>query len=164
MILSWSKRPIEVARLLNPAFCAIMIHESISGYKQENNTGMPFALSFLILPLVLHKPTREILPRDIRTKLHNWIHQNQDILVGLDTRIQQLVPYTREAIYIGLQSKILLVSENGFIDSVACGYEQLGWMSTSEPAMCKKKANFIGRWFSRVGDTATIFAILGVRP
>ncbi len=164
MILPWSNRPIEVARLLNPAFCAIMIHESISGYKQESDDGMPFALSFLVLPLVLHKPTREILPRNIRTKLHNWIHQNQDMLVGFDTRTQQLVPYTREAIYIGLQSKMLMISETGILDSSPCGYEQLSWIPTSEPAICKKKANFVGRWFSRVGDTATIFAILGVRP
>ena len=77
----WSERPIEIAHLLNPAFCSTLLFESITGYKQENGSGMPFATAFLVLPVVLHKPTRDHLPKSIATKLHAWIQDNQKKII-----------------------------------------------------------------------------------
>ncbi len=164
MISQWSNRPLEVAHLLNPAFCSIVLRESILGYEEEAENGMPFPLSFLVLPMVLHKPTREILPKSIATKFHSWVHKNQSVRVGFDMRARQLVPYTKEAIHFATQLEMLSFSEHGQLNAPKRRNKGLGWLSDSEPEICKKKARLVGRWFTRAGDPATIYAILGVKP
>jgi hypothetical protein len=164
MMSSWNKRPIEVAHLLNPAFCSVILRESILGYKEETNTGMPYVLSFLVLPLVLHKSTRDILPISISTKLHSWVHKNQYVRVGLDKRAQHLGLYTREAIIFSIRLEIIHISENGQLNVSQKKCKRLELPSSSEPVICQKKAYFVGRWFARTGDPAIIFAMLGVKP
>lgn len=163
MLAHWNKRPIEVAHLLNPAFCSIILRESVLGYNQEIGNSMPYALSFLVLPLVLHKPTRDLLPKTIATKFHSWIHQNQAMRVGFHIRTKQLVPFTKEALYWCVSSGMLGFSGQGSLD-VSKQKINSFWPLHSEPETCKKKAHFIGRWFTRAGDVATIFAIMGIKP
>ena len=52
----WEERPIEVANLLNPAFCGRLLYQSIVGHSEYESKDMPYVLFFLVLPLVLHAP------------------------------------------------------------------------------------------------------------
>lgn len=159
----WTERPIEIAHLLNPAFCSILLREAVEGYFQESDANMPYVLSFLVLPIVLHKPTRDLLPRSISTKLHSWIQENQSALVGFVDRVRWTIPYTKEAITYAAAADLILISEEGKFSSIKKRQKKL-WSKTSEPFFCKKKALFVGRWFSLAGDLATIMAMWGIRP
>ena len=52
---SWNMRTHEVAFLLNPAFCGRVLYSTIKTYNDKTCRAFPFPLSYLILPLVLHK-------------------------------------------------------------------------------------------------------------
>jgi len=63
-MIPWEHRPIEVANLFNPAFCGEVIRRCGAGYSAKLQTGMPYALAFLVLPIVLHPATRWSEPLD----------------------------------------------------------------------------------------------------
>jgi len=160
----WSKRPTEIAHLLNPAFCSILLREAIMGYEQEAGAGTPYTLSFLILPVVLHKPTRDLLPKTIATKLHSWIQENQNTRIGFADRVRWTIPYTKEALCYASKADLIRISDDGLLASNMKRLKKLSWPKTSESSLCVGKARFVGRWFSLAGDTATILAMWGVRP
>ena len=62
LLAEWGQRPQDVANLLNPAFDGLLLYRAVAGYEQENEGGMPFELAFMVLPFVLHQPTRKRLP------------------------------------------------------------------------------------------------------
>lgn len=69
----WANRPPEIAALLNPAFCGFLISTGLDAYTKNVNEGAPYAFPFVMLPLILHKPTRQIFPRSYRTAFSTWI-------------------------------------------------------------------------------------------
>jgi hypothetical protein len=160
----WSDRPIEIAQLLNPAFCSTLLFESIAGYRQENGAGMPYGIAFLVLPTVLHKPTRDLLPKSVASKLHAWIQNNQSVRIGFAERVRWTIPFTKEGIHYASMAQLIYISDDGLLDLKLKRLENVKWPKTSEPSVCKNKARFIGRWFSLAGDTATLLAMWGVRP
>lgn len=163
MTLPWSERPAEVANLLNPAFCSILLRESILGYAQESGEHMPYALSFLVLPLVLHRQTRETLPGSVATKFHSWVHHNEAMRVGFQTRARHLVPFFKEAVFYGTQGGLLEFSSDGHFEAPRVRMSSLPWPERSEPQVCRQKARFVGRWLTRAGGVSTVFSILGIR-
>lgn len=163
-MLPWEKRPAEVANLLNPAFCSILLRDSIVDFQREKEQGMPYSLSFLVLPLVLHKPTRETLPRNIRTQLHVWLQRKPEVRVGFSERTRHLVPYTKEALVFGIQEDVIVVSGSGTLISGDRRLGSLPWSRDAEPSVCRNKARFVGRWFARAGDISTVFTMWGICP
>src|SRR5258707_981336 len=111
----WSARPKEEAFLLNPAFCSCTLASSICGYSSVRPRGMPFVLSFIVLPLVLHKPTRERLPRDTRTSMPAWLLENSEARVLFYERTIRLKPYTQETILFGGSSNWISLDGGGFL-------------------------------------------------
>mgnify|MGYP000535543387 FL=1 len=67
----WSERAQEIAFLLNPAFCGRILYSTIKTYANNSHRALPFPLIYLVLPLVLHKSTREKI--NSRTQLLVWI-------------------------------------------------------------------------------------------
>ncbi|MFZ0913358.1 MAG: three component ABC system middle component [Candidatus Korobacteraceae bacterium] len=160
----WSKRPVEVATLLNPAFCALLLRECVKGFVQKNPEGIPYPLLALLLPIVLHKFTRELLPAKISTKMHPWLQEHQDVRIGFAQRCAALVPYYREATLFGCTRALLAFTEAGLITAPPLGNQPKLWGSHTEVAECLKQAHFVGRWFSGAGDVRTIYAMWGIRP
>ena len=163
---AWEQRPVEVANLLNPAFCAVLIRQAIYGYSMTISEGMPFSLSFLILPLILHENTRSSLPKiyNPKTKLHAWIHKYPEIKAGLPDRVKTLQPYSREAILFGLQRHVLRVGDQGLFFIGQQKLKKLEWGKDSEPQICLKKSQLIGRLFSNTGDESMVYTVLGIQP
>jgi Family of unknown function (DUF6521) len=93
----WEDRPQEVAHLLNPAFCGQVIYECALSYAAQSERGMPYALAFLVLPIVLHPGTQQTMNSRTRHFLV-WVNSNQHIKVGLAERARALISYSREAI------------------------------------------------------------------
>ena len=77
---SWRGRPQEEVSLLNPAFTSTGLWSAARGYLKTDGSGrsdaLPFTLAFLVLPLVLHRQTRESLPTSTRTSVAVWASDN----------------------------------------------------------------------------------------
>src|SRR5262245_31843235 len=107
---SWERRPIEEANLLNPAFCSLLIARSVEGYVETADRGLPFPISFIVLPILLHQDTRRSLPRSVATTMLGWIETNQTQLVGFADRVRRVRPYTQEALHFGLLHSVLALN------------------------------------------------------
>lgn len=127
---------------------------------------MTFAESFLVLPIVLHRSTRESLPLSTRTSLSVWLDENPSWQANIAVRARTLMPFTKDALLFGGMRGFVSI-ENNVVSA------DLSWrrrvnaalrLSTSEVQTCAKKAGFIGKWFSEAGDSTTVLALIGVRP
>ena len=163
---SWTERPLEEANLLNPAFCCLGMTAAIAGYQAEANHGLPLGLAYMILPITLHKPTRDILPRDRRTSLPMWIQDNASARVLFHERLVSLKPFTREAILFGFSRTWLSVEDGTSLvttnteNALRTAYQSL----QAEPKECVIKAIFVGKWLAAAGSPATVMALWGIQP
>ena len=162
----WQDRPTDVSNLLNPAFVGMSLRKAVDGYVKEQSIGMPFELSFLVLPFVLHQPTREQLPSTIATMMQTWLMDNREVLIGLPKRAKDLVPFAREGILFASLRKVLRFDESGLL---CAGSRKLikapSFIADKlEVNEIFKKSEFFGRWVSQAGNSTTIFAMLGIRP
>jgi hypothetical protein len=119
---------------------------------------MPWPLAFLIPPLVLHRPTREALPRDTRTHLSTWIRRQPLLRAGFPDRAAAMVPLTREGIRLGLRAGVLTRD----------GSTLIGHLDNEPPEgelrQLARHAALVGRWLAKTDQPSTIFALLGVAP
>ena len=83
---NWTDRNTIVANLFNPAFCAEIIRVVAMEYNKHTNTKFPFAFSFIVLPILLHKETRERLPRSTRTYFFVWVGNNDNLFFDFSKR------------------------------------------------------------------------------
>lgn len=161
-MLPWSQRPIE-ANLFNPAFCALVLRHAVDTYQKRALRGMDFSMAFVVLPVVLHKATRERLPNIITTKMHVWAQRHHEVRIGFASRMQNMVPVTKEAVLFGVQHGALRFNEEGAIVLGTSTLVDYAVESESEAAKCLKRATFVGRWFADAGTTATFLAAWGVK-
>lgn len=162
-MISWSKRPAEVAFLLNPAFCGEILLCCIGNYQNVCRQPMPFLLAYLILPIVLHKKTRDIMPNSISTKMHIWIQDNQECKIGFAERVKNLIPITKETIGFLMQLNLLALDDQGGLH-LNQGTLPNFPHEDKEILDCIKKARIVGHWFSISGPVSSIYTMWGVRP
>ncbi len=161
-MLSWEKRPFEIANLVNPAFCSLLLHVSVSDFFKEKRSGMPYALLFLVLPLTLHEPTQEALPNDTRIFLTEWFkEQPEEFGRVFADQVRQFVPYTREALMFGMQRSLFNIDESGNITHSARNVNSAYQMRA--PIMTlMNSARFVGRWFAKLEHESLIFKTFGI--
>src|SRR6266699_1933084 len=75
-MIRWEERPVEIANLFNPAFCGEILRRCISSYQQTNSLPLPYPLLFLVLPIILHRDTRERISPRQRLTLHAWLQKH----------------------------------------------------------------------------------------
>ncbi|NEZ61063.1 three component ABC system middle component [Adonisia turfae] len=162
---SWSERPIEQARLLNPAFLATLLWSCASGYSSVDDQGIPYALSFVALPVILHKPTRESLPNTSRTSLAAWLTQNPQVQIRFAERAASLVPLVKQSILFGADGRLLEVTPLRILNAAKpSAMNRFLRESSEEVKVCMKKAKFVGKWFASSGNYTTVMALWGVEP
>lgn len=153
----WTERPRIEATLLNPSLLAVLLAAAARDYETEE-PGMPWPLAFLVLPLVLHRPTRDALPRDTRTHLSTWIRREPLLRAGFPSRAGAMVPLTREGIRLGLRAGVL----------VRDGPVLTGHLNAEAPAgelrQLINRASLVGRWLAKTDQPSTVFTLLGVAP
>jgi len=153
----WTERSRIEATLLNPALIALLMCEAAREYEAQAD-AMRWPLTFLVPPLVLHRPTRDALPRDTRTHLSTWISRNPVLRAGLPERAAAMTPLAREALRFGLRHGVLEASEGS-----------VRGLSTPTPPpgdlrVLINKAGLVGRWLAKSDQPSTVFALFGVRP
>lgn len=153
---AWTARPRIEATLLNPALLAVLLAGAARDYDEE--AGMPWPLAFLVIPVVLHRPTRNALPRDTRTHLSTWLRREPLLRAGFPERAAAMVPRTREGLRFGLRAGILTVDGANVVGNL-----------TDEPApgelrQLVRAARLLGRWLAKSDQPSTPFALLGVAP
>ena len=155
----------ETRRLLNPAFIATLLGYSAKGYAEHESCGLPFSFSFIIPPLVLHKDTREVLPKIITSKLSEWVHKNSAVLAFLPEHARELQPAVRSAISVGAHFDIIQFDNEGRLQASAGHDPKFNGKAASisdEVDEIMKKSHFLGRWLSISGNQPTVLSILGI--
>lgn len=128
----WQERPIEIAHLFNPAFCALLMAAGVSGFTEQDEIGMPYPLSFVLLPTVLHRSTREALPNSLSTKMHPWIQENQDVRVGFPERCHAISGHIREAVLFAGLSGLISFSADARMKPTKVNLKTPAW-PTADP-------------------------------
>ena len=161
----WSERSPEEAHLLNPAFCCINLISACAGYSGSADRPLPFALCFVVLPITLHRRTRESLPKSIRTSIPAWLQRNTDARIGFYGRVMALRPHTREALHYGLGLGLIRVGQSGGLNAAPESLVRTSIRSLDgEARECVTSAGFLGRWLRRSASTETTMALWGIRP
>lgn len=163
---TWTARPKEEAYLLNPAFCCTTLAAAICGYANVKEEGVPFPLAFMFLPIVLHKPTRDRLPRDTRTTMAAWLQENSDARVLFYERLVSLKPHTKEAVQFGMLVDWIVPRDGGLLGTTLSESDVNRSIRkvAGEARECVMRAQFLGKWFAAAGATHTVMAFWGVRP
>jgi len=164
MIPTWDNRPVTVANLLNPAFCGEIIRIVLKAYKSETLKALPFELTFLVLPLILHKQSRESLPSTTGKNFYEWLEENTMTKIYLVNKIKNLVPYTREAILFLIYHEAITVNHDGALEFITYRKSSLNYLNKEEIQTVYKKAHMLGKWLGKAGDTKTIYASIGIKP
>lgn len=159
----WTQRPFEMRNLFNPAFCGLVLFRAIQGYEEEDPRGIPFSLSLLVLPLCLHKDTREVFAANSRSYLLKIMEKNPEIVVGFAGRVQALLPYLFEGLGLLMERGCIVVVDDGRLKAVPDKVRKT-IAGTEENISCQRIARLIGREFARIGDRITIYTTFGVRP
>ena len=157
---AWNERTPEVAYLLNPAFCAIVIGECIEEYTKKKREGFPFFLVYLILPIILHRNTR--IKISSRTFMYSWIQRHPEVLVGFASRTENLKKITNEAVlFLTNDTNIKIFGPNIITNkTIKTKVENMD----HEIKECLVKARHVGRWFASAGTAENIFSAWGIRP
>lgn len=160
---NWENRATEIAYLLNPAFCGRIIYHAINTYQQESKRPMPFPLVYLILPMVLHRKTRERIKSV--TQMQIWIQRNPEMLIGFADRAKNMVPITNEAVEFLMQSGIITLTNNAELE-LAQLFKSLSASkyTNDEIKECISKSSSVAKWFAKAGTVETIYISWGVRP
>ncbi len=155
----------EEVALFNPAFLARLLHDAVSDYEKGSRQSMPVALAFLLIPLVLHKPTRDDLPTLASSQIQTWIREHPRHLAQLGTRVVGMRSFVGLSIRFGLHHGAL-TGEDGRIGPGSVRRRPRGYNESEslEVQECLRAARFMGRWFARQPDTATLLALWGLRP
>lgn len=160
----WNERSSEVAYLLNPAFCGRLIYHAVLEYHKHTNKPFPFMLLYLVLPIVLHRKTREII--NSKTQMQIWLQKNPDVLIGFASRAKSLVPITNEAVEFLMHCGIISISAANAdvnIDRLLPSSKEK-YAVDDEISDCILKVKHIARWFSKSGNIESIYVMWGVRP
>jgi ABC-three component (ABC-3C) system Middle Component 3 len=158
----WRSQPSEVVRLLNPAFCAAVLCSGTEGYAAESGRPLPFVLAATVLPIVLHKPTRDLLPSRITASFSNWAQSNAPVRIGLEERFKDLLDFTCEGMFLAARSSAIELLPDGSATFRGPDLRRVPFGGDVPEII--KAANFWGRWISAAGSIRTIFYQLGLRP
>jgi hypothetical protein len=159
----WNLRPFEIRNLFNPAFCGLVLYRALLGYEEQDGRGMPFSLSLLVLPLCLHKDSREVIADSPRSYLLKTTEKNQQIIVGFADRVTQMLPYAFEGFGLLMERGCIVVADDGRLQTVPDKVRKTV-RGTDETVSCQKVARIVGKEFARIADRATVYTTFGIRP
>lgn len=158
----WNQRPREIRNLFNPAFCGLVLARGIEGFS-ETTRSMPFSLTLLILPLCLHKRTRDQIKEAKQSYFTKILQEHPEIRVDLAQRARSLLPYTMEAFAYLMACEAIDVDDSGCI-AVRNNMVRKSITGTQDTKDCQTVARSLGRKLALIKDRVTIYTTLGIRP
>ena len=165
-MIPWAARAPEERALLAPSFSAMLLWNAASAHYTVSSHGLSFDAAFLVLPIVLHRETREALPKSVATSLAVWLDEHPLVRPRIPDRARALVPFTKEGITFGGVHGLMSIAGSEVIAitdwkrQIATGLKE----TSDEVRACAKRAEFVGRWFAKAGSGQTVMALMGVRP
>lgn len=132
-------------------------------FEEEDDRGIPFSLTPLILPICLHKQSREILALSTRSYFLKIISNHPQLLIGFGARAQDMLPFTFEALGLLHYLGSMQVRTDGRLKANLKGVRK-SITGSNETQAIQKVAKYLGKEFARIGDRVTIYATMGVRP
>jgi len=107
----------EVKAIQNPALGAMLLWRSCVGYQSESATSapMPIPLLFLVLPIVLHKQTAELLSstqersglRKFTEKFQTAAQSKTDLLLALGPRARTMRQLSQDSLQIAVAKSLI---------------------------------------------------------
>ncbi|WP_283616581.1 three component ABC system middle component [Mycolicibacterium poriferae] len=161
---TWSERSRTQAVMFNPALLATLTANAAIRYRGDGDQAMPWVYAFIIAPLVLHRGTRESLPRNIRANLNTWVADHPVEHAGLARRALSLRDPVQEGLRFGLRAGILAVDRDGGLTGELASGRGHALEKDSEVQHIVARAGFVGRWLAKIEQPATAFVVLGVAP
>src|SRR5690606_1202786 len=141
----------EIRNLFNPAFCGLILFRALHGYEELDARGMPVSLSLLVLPLCLHKASREVIVSSPRSYLLKSAERNQQVMAGFANRVIQMPPYTFEGFGLMMERGCITVADDGRVQTVPRKVRK-AVTGTDETIACQKVARIVGKEFARIAD------------
>jgi len=161
---AWDERSRTETAMLNPALLATITANAALRHYEPGKQVMPWYYAFLVAPLVLHRGTRDALPRTIRTNMASWIAEHPVEHAGFGQRARSLRGTVQEGIRFGLRHHMLTITaEGGLTAQVARGSGHV-LEPDSEVQQIVARAGFVGKWLTKLENPATAFVMLGVAP
>jgi hypothetical protein len=161
-VTTWLERSPAVAAMLNPALLAVVAATAAEEYRRRSGNPLPYAYPYLVAPLVLHRDTREALPRRIDSHLATWLLRNPVLAAGFPQRAKSLAPAVTDGLRFGFAHDTFTLTEDGdLIGSIA---DSARPAQVGDIASIVARSGFVGRWLTKIDRPATAFALLGVRP
>jgi hypothetical protein len=155
-------RPREAEALFNPAFIAMMLSRAAAAHQKRTERAMPLSICFIAVPIVLHGPTREAMPRKVTAKLGVWLDDHPLLRAGFRGRARAIAPHVRAGLREGIRAGVLEVSGEDIVGRPPRRRSGLRLSEESEEIL--KRAQFAGGWLGLAGPPAGVFALWGVRP
>lgn len=159
----WDRRPFEVRNLFNPAFCGLVLFRAMQGYEEDDARGMPFSLSLLVLPLCLHKDSREVISGSSKSYLLKIAEKNPQLQLGFAGRVTAMLPYTFEGFGLLMERGCVSVLSDGRLQTIPERVRKT-IAGTDETRSCQRVARFVGKEFARIADRVTLYTTFGIRP
>jgi len=163
--LAWADRPTEEARNLNPAFCAELIARTVGEFHKSRQLSLSIAIAFLVLPLTLHKATRDALPGRANAAFAAWIAENSSLLAEIPLRVNVLRPISREALLFAIRHRLLAIYEGGLVPGtkpVRLAFKPIP--STDDVTETRAAAGLLGRWFAAQATNGAVMQGVGLSP
>lgn len=158
-----SQRPNEKASLLNPAFVALVLCRIAAGHSKRSQESLPASLAFLAVPVVLHGPSRNALPRKTTVRLGGWLDEHPVLRAGFPFRAKATAPAVRTGLRAGLRAGVLSLGSDGLLEGTP-PRRRKGVVLSDEVEEILERSNFLGAWMSRCGPPVGQFALWRVRP
>ncbi len=164
-VLPWYQRSRETAAHFNPAFCGELLSLTVAEYRRVCHRPLPLPLAFVVLPLVLHNPTRQALPKRASAIFAVWSAEHDGILPDIAHRTLSLQPATREALLLLAQLGALKMDADGLsLGETPLRHSTRLMANTREVNDMRSAARLLGRWFAQQISPSPIMQAIGVRP
>lgn len=154
-------RTTEEFALFNPAFLGYMINRAAYGWEKAQGHGIPVAVVYIVLPVVLHGPTRRALPTTTRTNLLVWMQDHPLQVEAFPAHAVSLKQRVSDAIFLA-SSTGLVAADDGLLTRGSARKMPQG--TSDEVRECFSKAEWVARWFAQTSPAMSLFTYWGVKP
>lgn len=160
-----TKELSSIAQVQNPAFGALILWRFGRGFQAERPGELPIlTLLFLLLPLILHRPTMEKVRSTNQSsglaRLVSKLSDEREQLFAVHERALVLRSLTLDSLATGVATKLLSVD---YVNALVRANELKAPPTPERLKHHLASAEKLGRWFARL-PPSLVFSLLKVEP